>query len=60
MTYALNYACNITYEIHPFEYKAGPKIRRYMGVSLNGSTPKSSILIGFFHYKPIHIGVPPF
>ena len=44
MTYALNYACNITYEIHPFEYKAGPKIRRYMGVSLNGSTPKSSIL----------------
>ena len=28
----------------------------YMGVSKNNGTPKSSILIGFFHYKTIHFG----
>ena len=29
---------------------------QYLGVSLNGGTPKSSILIGFFHYKPSILG----
>ena len=29
-----------------------------MGVSINGGTPKSSILIGFSHYKPSIVGYP--
>ena len=31
-----------------------------MGVSKNNGTPKSSILIGFFHYKPSILGYPYF
>ena len=31
-----------------------------MGVSKNRGTPKSSILIGFFHYKPSIWGYPYF
>ena len=31
-----------------------------LGVSENSGIPKSSILIGFFHYKTIHFGVPLF
>ena len=30
-----------------------------MGVSKNNGTPKSSILIGFFHYRPSILGVSP-
>ena len=30
--------------------------RKNMGVSKNRGTPKSSILIGFFHYKPSIMG----
>ena len=33
---------------------------RNMDVSENSGTPKSSILIGVFHYKTIHFGVPLF
>ena len=32
----------------------------YLGVSENGGTPKSSILIGFSIIFTIHFGVPPF
>ena len=32
----------------------------YMGVSKNNGTPKSSILIGVFHYKPSILGYPYF
>ena len=32
----------------------------YLGVSLNGGTPKSSILIKFSIIFTIHFGVPPF
>ena len=38
-------------------------MKDHMGVSLNGGTPKSSILIGFskvFHYKPSILGYPYF
>ena len=31
-----------------------------MGVSKNNGTPKSSILIGVFHYKPSILGTPIF
>ena len=31
-----------------------------MGVSKNNGTPKSSILIGFFHYKSSILGYPVF
>ena len=31
-----------------------------MGVSLNGGTPKSSIPIGFFPYKPSILGAHPY
>ena len=33
---------------------------KHMGVSLNGGTPKSSILIGFSIIFTIHFGVPQF
>ena len=33
---------------------------RHVGVSENSGTPKSSILIGFFHYKPSILGYPYF
>ena len=36
---------------------------KYLGVSKNRGTPKSSILIGYnrvFHYKPSILGYPPF
>ena len=32
----------------------------HMGVSKNSGTPRSSILIGFFHYKPSILGYPYF
>ena len=32
------------------------QVRKYMGVSKNRGTPKSSILIGIFHYKPSILG----
>ena len=37
-----------------------PCQRKNMGVSKNRSTPKSSILIGFFHYKPSILGAHPY
>jgi len=40
--------------------EAGLGITVHMGVSENGGTPKSSILIGFFHYKPSILGYPYF
>ena len=36
------------------------RLRLQMGVSWNGGTPKSSILMGFSLTKTIHFGVPPF
>ena len=32
------------------------RVRKYMGVSKNRGIPKSSILIGIFHYKPSILG----
>ena len=34
--------------------------KTYVDVSENSGTPKSSISIGFFHYKRLHFGVPLF